>query len=138
MRISSAPCKPSTVCCGIAFSSEAGTGSIVKKTRQPVRVKKTRQIKKRAAGVMTGRTGAPSKKAGARPAFFLKTLLKDVQLRLTSVLCDDRASPAVIHANRDQIDVLTNALGSEEHARRRRDEIDGPVLREDVIVLDAG
>ncbi len=128
MRISSAPCKPSTVCWGIAFSSEVGTGS-----------REENASNKETSRRRHDRPDRRTKQKGRRKAgLFLKTLLKDVQLRLTSVLCDDRASPAVIHANRDQIDVLTNALGSEEHARRRRDEIDGPVLREDVIVLDAG
>src|SRR3979490_2981821 len=52
-----------------------------------------------------------------------------------SVLRDDRAAPAVVHANGNKIDVLTDAIGAIEQAGRRG-EGDIAIAHEQVIVFD--
>src|SRR5215216_1330424 len=54
-----------------------------------------------------------------------------------SVLRNDRATPAVVDADGDEIDVLADAVGAEEDASRV-DEGVGAVLHEQVVVFDAG
>src|SRR6266436_3584169 len=54
-----------------------------------------------------------------------------------SVLRDDRAAELVVHADGDEIDVLTDAIGTEERASRRGEAV-GAILHEQVIVLDRG
>src|SRR5260370_1792344 len=54
-----------------------------------------------------------------------------------SVLRDDRAAELVVHADGDEIDVLTDAIGTEERASRRGEAV-GALRHEQVIVLDRG
>src|SRR5215218_10438784 len=80
-----------------------------------------------------GKLGTTQKeKAGARPAFRIRYASSR-----RSVLPDDRATPAVVDARSDDIDVLADPLRGEEGAGRV-DEGLGAVLHEQVIVLDAG
>jgi hypothetical protein len=74
VRISSAPCKPSTVCCETAFSSEAWPA--LDAGWELVRVKKTRQINKQAAYRRRhDRPDRRTKQKGRRKAgLFLKKL----------------------------------------------------------------
>jgi hypothetical protein len=53
----------------------------------------------------------------------------------SSVLRDDRATPFVVYADGNEIDVLIDPIGAEEDASRR-DEGVGTVLHEQVIVFD--
>src|SRR5882757_9004454 len=52
-----------------------------------------------------------------------------------SVLRDHRATPAVVDADGDEIDVLTDAIGAEEEAARRGEGV-GLVLHEQMIVFE--
>jgi hypothetical protein len=54
-----------------------------------------------------------------------------------SVLRDHRAAELVVHADRDEIDVLTDAVGARGHAGRRG-EGKGTILHEQVIVFHRG
>ena len=67
-----------------------------------------------------------------KPAFSVVGLLKR-----RSVLRDDRATPAIVDANGDEIDVIADAIGAEGEAAWR-DEAKIAVLHEQVIVFDAG
>src|SRR4051794_36954369 len=60
------------------------------------------------------------------------------QFRLTSVLRDNRTTPAVVDANRGDIDVLTDAIFAREHAGSNRGiEIQSTGSHEHVVVLEA-
>jgi hypothetical protein len=60
------------------------------------------------------------------------------QFRLTSVLRDNRTAPAVVDANRRDIDVLTNAIFAREHAGSNRGvEVQSTGSHEHVVVLEA-
>src|SRR6266404_6536946 len=54
-----------------------------------------------------------------------------------SVLRNHRATPAIVDANRNEIDVLSDAVGAEEGAGRV-DEGVGAILHEQVVVFDSG
>src|ERR1700682_4988125 len=53
-----------------------------------------------------------------------------------SVLRDDRAAPAVVHANGGQIDVLTDAIGCREQEEPRSRESDVPGTHEQMVVFE--
>src|SRR5712671_6681696 len=60
-------------------------------------------------------------------------------MQLISVLRDDRAAPAIVYADRNQIDVLPDAVFAGEAERRDgRREVAGAVAHEQVIVCDGG
>src|SRR6478752_5035150 len=93
-----------------------------------------------------------NKKAGARPAFrysvcrsrssVLDISVLDISVLDISVLGDDRAAPAIIDADGDEIDVLADARDIEHGAGDTGDAVVeqgvGLVLHEHVIVFDAG
>src|SRR4051812_40710771 len=56
---------------------------------------------------------------------------------LSSILRDHRAAELVVHADGDEIDVLTDAIGTDEGAGRRG-EAQGAILHEHVIVFHRG
>src|ERR1700686_2931181 len=53
-----------------------------------------------------------------------------------SVLRDDRAAPAVVHANGGQIDVLTDAIGCREQEEPRSRESDVPGTHKQMVVFE--
>src|SRR3954470_24221915 len=70
------------------------------------------------------------KKAGARPAF------SQIELaRRSSVLRDDRATPAVVDAHGGDVDVLADAVDRGEQAGSVP-EAEGLILHEHVVVFD--
>src|SRR5438132_8970834 len=80
---------------------------------------------------------APTKKAGARPAFRYS-----VCRSWRSVFGDDRATPAVVDADCDEIDILTDAGDIEHRAGDTGDAVAeqgvGLILHEQMIVFDRG
>src|SRR4029453_333016 len=62
-----------------------------------------------AAGVSSAARVPRKQKAGARPAFFRERVR-------SSVLRDDRAAPAIVHADGDEVGILPDALLREESA----------------------
>src|SRR6267142_5828434 len=76
-----------------------------------------------------------NKKAGARPAF---SQIETFQLRLRSVFRDHRATPAVVDARGDHIDVLTDAVDTRIYADRGKNgrEADVTSAHEQMIVFD--
>jgi len=59
---------------------------------------------------------ATNKKAGARPAFCIREIEEPGSDSRRSVLRDDRATPAVVQANSEQVDVLLDTIGTRKSA----------------------
>src|SRR5436190_941315 len=78
-----------------------------------------------------------NKKRPARPAFSAFRCGSR-----SSVFCDDRAAPAIVDADGDEIDVLADAIVAEHRAVHTEhavvEEGDGTILHEQMIVFDPG
>src|ERR1700730_13268372 len=67
-------------------------------------------------------------------------LFRDDQFGLASVLPDDRAAPAIVHASSDRVGILADAVGPRIHASDRKHTGEGVVLgaNEHMVVFDRG